>query len=86
MGSPYEKLNSFVLHVNQELAKGNAQTIHKLAAKIEDEIEQQEMLQTESSLGRGKAASSWSTCVLGMVNDFQARSRYSHGFMQGILS
>ncbi|MFZ0512171.1 MAG: hypothetical protein WAM14_11240 [Candidatus Nitrosopolaris sp.] len=42
-------MNIFVLHVNQELAKGyNAQTIHKLATEIEDEIEQQEMLQTES--------------------------------------
>lgn len=49
VGSPYEKLNSFVLHVNQELAKGyNAQTIHKLATEIEDEIEQDEMLQTGS--------------------------------------
>ncbi|MGB6531219.1 MAG: hypothetical protein WBF33_24190 [Candidatus Nitrosopolaris sp.] len=40
VGSPYEKLNSFVLHVNQELAKGyNAQTVHKLATEMEDEIE-----------------------------------------------
>jgi hypothetical protein len=46
-------LNSFVLHVIQELAKGyNAQTIHKLATEIEDEIEQEEMLQTESPTGR----------------------------------
>ncbi|MGC1930376.1 MAG: hypothetical protein WA667_15495 [Candidatus Nitrosopolaris sp.] len=52
VGSPYEKLNSFVLHVNQELAKGyNSQTIHKLATEMEDEIEQEEMLQTESPTG-----------------------------------
>ena len=52
VGSPYEKLNGFVLHVNQELAKGyNAQTIHRLATEIEDEIEQYEMLQTESPTG-----------------------------------
>jgi carbonic anhydrase/acetyltransferase-like protein (isoleucine patch superfamily) len=51
-GSPYEKLNGFVLHVNQELAKHyNAQTVHKLATEIEDEIEQDEMLQTESPTG-----------------------------------
>jgi carbonic anhydrase len=56
MGSPYEKLNSFVLHVNQELAKGyNAQTIHKLATEIEDEIEQDEMLQTQSPTGSPNA-------------------------------
>jgi carbonic anhydrase/acetyltransferase-like protein (isoleucine patch superfamily) len=49
VGSPYEKLNDFVLHVNQELARGyNAQTIHKLATEIEDEIEEVEMLQTGS--------------------------------------
>jgi carbon dioxide concentrating mechanism protein CcmM len=52
VGSPYEKINSFVLHVNQELAKGyNAQTIHKLATEKEDELEQQEMLQTGSPTG-----------------------------------
>lgn len=45
VGSPYEKLNDFVLHVSQELTKGyNAQTIHKLATEIEDEIEEYEML------------------------------------------
>jgi carbonic anhydrase/acetyltransferase-like protein (isoleucine patch superfamily) len=56
VGSPYEKLNGFVLHVNQELAKGyNAQTIHKLATEIEDEIEQNEMLQTESPTGSPNA-------------------------------
>jgi hypothetical protein len=44
-------MNSFV---NQELAKGynnnnnNTQTIQKLATEIEDELEQEEMLQTES--------------------------------------
>ena len=52
VGSPYEKLNGFVLHVNQELAKGyNTQTIHKLATEIEDELEQNEMLQTGSPTG-----------------------------------
>ena len=56
VGSPYEKLNDFVLHVNQELAKGyNAQTIHKLVTEIEDEIEENEMLQTESPTGSPNA-------------------------------
>jgi len=56
VGSPYEKINSFVLHVNQELAKGyNVQTIHKLATEIEDQLEQQEMLQTGSSTGTPNA-------------------------------
>jgi carbonic anhydrase len=56
VGSPYEKLNGFVLHVNQELAKGyNAQTIHKLATEMEDEIEQYEMLQTGSPTGSPNA-------------------------------
>jgi carbonic anhydrase len=49
VGSPYEKINSGVLHVNQVLAKGyNAQTIHRLATEIEDQLEQEEMLQTGS--------------------------------------
>jgi carbonic anhydrase len=52
VGSPYEKINSFVLHVNQELAKGyNAQTIQKLATEMEQELEQEEMLQTGSPTG-----------------------------------
>ena len=52
VGSPYEKINSFVLHVNQELAKGyNAQTIQKLATEMEEELEQEEMLQTGSPTG-----------------------------------
>ncbi len=52
VGSPYEKINSFVLHVNQELAKGyNAQTIQKLATEMEGELEQEEMLQTGSRTG-----------------------------------
>lgn len=56
LGSPYEKLNDFVIHVNQELAKGyNAQTIHRLATEIEDEIEEHEMLQTGSPTGSPKA-------------------------------
>ncbi|MGB7952410.1 MAG: hypothetical protein WCF23_00390 [Candidatus Nitrosopolaris sp.] len=59
VGSPYEKINSFVLHVNQELAKGyNAQTIHKLATEIEDQLEQQEMLQTGSPTGSPNATAS----------------------------
>jgi carbon dioxide concentrating mechanism protein CcmM len=52
VGSPYEKINSFVLHVNQELAKGyNAQTIQKLATEMEGELEQEEMLQIGSPTG-----------------------------------
>jgi carbonic anhydrase/acetyltransferase-like protein (isoleucine patch superfamily) len=52
IGSPYEKINSGVLHVNQELAKGyNAQTIHRLATEIEDQLEEEEMLQTGSPTG-----------------------------------
>jgi len=52
VGSPYGKINSAVLHVNQELAKGyNAQTIHRLAIEIEDQLEQEEMLQTASPTG-----------------------------------
>jgi carbonic anhydrase len=49
VGSPYEQINSAVLHVNQEFAKGyNAQIIQKLATEIEDILEQEEMLQTGS--------------------------------------
>ncbi len=56
VGSPYEKINSFVLHVNQELAKGyNSQTIQKLSTEIEDQLEQQEMLQTGSPTGSPNA-------------------------------
>jgi carbonic anhydrase len=52
IGSPYEKINSAVLHVNQELAKGySAQTIHRLAIEMEDQLEQEEMLQTGSPSG-----------------------------------
>ncbi|WP_162478077.1 hypothetical protein [Nitrososphaera sp. AFS] len=52
VGSPYETINSFVLHVNQELAKGyNAQIIHKLATEMEDVLEEEEMLQTGSPTG-----------------------------------
>jgi len=59
VGSPYENINSFLLHVNQELAKGyNAQTIHKLSTEIEDQLEQQEMLQTESPTGNPNATAS----------------------------
>jgi carbonic anhydrase len=56
VGSSYEKLNGFVLHVNQELAKGyNAQTIHKLATEIEDEIEEAGELQSGSPTGSPNA-------------------------------
>ncbi len=56
VGSPYEKINSAVLHVNQELAKGyNAQTIQKLATEIEDILEDEEMLQTQSPTGNPDA-------------------------------
>jgi len=56
VGSPYEKINSAVLHVNQELTKGyNAQTIQKLAIEIEAELEQEEMLQTGSPTGNPNA-------------------------------
>jgi carbonic anhydrase len=52
IGSPYETINNGVLHVNQELAKGyNNQTIHRLATEIEDQLEQEEMLQTGSPTG-----------------------------------
>ena len=52
IGSPYENINSFVLHVNEELAQGySVQTIQKLATEIEDELEQKEMLQTHSPTG-----------------------------------
>jgi carbonic anhydrase len=62
VGSPYEMINSFVLHVNQELAKGyNAQIIHKLATEMEDELEQQEMLQTGSPTGSPNITESNST-------------------------
>jgi carbonic anhydrase len=59
VGSPYEKINSAVLHVNQELAKGyNAQTIHRLATEIEDQLEEEEMLQTGSPTGNPNATAS----------------------------
>jgi carbonic anhydrase len=52
VGSPYEEINKAVIDVNQELAKGyNAQTIQKLATEMEDELEDQEMLQTGSPIG-----------------------------------
>jgi carbonic anhydrase/acetyltransferase-like protein (isoleucine patch superfamily) len=52
VGSPYEKINRAVLHVNQELAKGyDARIIQRLATEIEDELEQEEMLQTGSPTG-----------------------------------
>jgi len=57
VGSPYEKINNGVLHVNQELAKGyNAQTIHRLATEIEDLLEEEEMLQTGSPTGSATAS------------------------------
>ena len=45
--------------MNQELAKGyNAQTIHKLATEVEDQLEQEEMLQTGSPTGNPNATAS----------------------------
>lgn len=62
IGSPYEKLNSFVLHVNQALAKGyNAQTSQRLATEMEDTLEQEEMLQTGSPTGSLNITTSTST-------------------------
>jgi carbonic anhydrase len=56
VGSPYEKINSAVLHVNQELAKGyNAQNIQRLATEIAAELEEEEMLQTGSPTGNSDA-------------------------------
>jgi carbonic anhydrase len=56
IGSPYEAINSAVLHVNQELAKGyNAQTIQRLATEMENILEQEEMLQTGSPTGNSNA-------------------------------
>jgi carbonic anhydrase len=56
VGSPYATINSGVLHVNQELAKGyNNQTIHRLTTEIEDSLEQGEMLQTGSPTGNPNA-------------------------------
>jgi carbonic anhydrase len=56
IGSPYETINNGVLHVNQELAKGyNNQTIHRLATEVEDQLEQEEMLQTGSPTGSPNA-------------------------------
>jgi carbon dioxide concentrating mechanism protein CcmM len=52
VGSPYEEINTAVLHVNQELAKGyNTQSIQKLATELEEELEQEEMLQITSPTG-----------------------------------
>ena len=56
VGSPYEVINSAVLHVNQELAEGyNAQTIQRLATEMEDILEQEGMLQTGSPTGNAGA-------------------------------
>ena len=56
IGSPYEAINSAVLHVNQELAKGyNAQTIQRLATEMENILEQEEMFQTGSPTGNSNA-------------------------------
>ncbi len=52
IGSSYENINSFVNHVNKELAKGyNVQNIQKLATEIEEHMEEEEMLQTQSPTG-----------------------------------
>jgi carbon dioxide concentrating mechanism protein CcmM len=59
VGSPYEKINSGVLHVNQELAKGyNSKIIHRLAIEIEDLLEEEEMLQIGSPTGSPNATAS----------------------------
>ena len=59
VGSPYERINSGVLHVNQELAKGyNSQTIHRLATEIQAQLEEEEMLQTQSPTGNPKEMAS----------------------------
>jgi hypothetical protein len=43
--------------VNQELAKGyNAQTIQRLAIEIEDQLEQEEELQTGSPSGNSNTS------------------------------
>jgi carbonic anhydrase len=56
VGSTYETINSGVLHVNQELAKGyNDQTIKRLATEMEDLLEQEEMLQIGSPIGNSNA-------------------------------
>jgi carbonic anhydrase len=66
VGSSYEKLNGFVLHVNQELAKGyNAQTIHKLATEIEDEIEEGGELQSGSPTGSPNATANSNITQMG---------------------
>ena len=51
VGSPYEKINSFVIHVNKEITKGNnAKNITKLATEVEDQIEERDV-QTQSPTG-----------------------------------
>jgi carbonic anhydrase len=66
VGSSYEKLNGFVLHVNQELAKGyNAQTVHKLATEIEDEIEEAGELQSGSPTGNPNATANSNITQMG---------------------
>jgi carbonic anhydrase len=62
IGSPYEKINTSVLHVNQELAKGyNTEIIRKLAIEIEDALEEQEMLQQGSPIGAPNGTASATT-------------------------
>jgi carbonic anhydrase/acetyltransferase-like protein (isoleucine patch superfamily) len=66
VGSPYAKINNGVLHVNQELAKGyNAGTIHRLATEIEDQLEQEEMLQTGSPTGSPHVTTNSSSPIVG---------------------
>jgi carbonic anhydrase len=56
VGSPYEKINAAVLHVNQELAKGyNSQIIQRLAIELEGQLEEQEILETGSPTGSPNA-------------------------------
>ena len=56
VGSPYEAINSAVLHVNQELAKEyDAQKIQRLATEMEGTLEENEMFQTWSPTGNADA-------------------------------
>lgn len=52
VGSPYEEINSAVIHVNEELARGyNAQTVQELALEMEAILDEEEILQTGSPTG-----------------------------------
>ena len=51
-------MNSLAFYVFQVLGSHRVQTIHKPATEIEDELEQQEMLQTGSPTGSPNATAS----------------------------